>query len=1035
MNSLLTFAPSAMPVGIAGIFGATVLTINTPAQAQVPPIQADLSVNGTGTNVDLQGNQFNIDGGIRSGTNLFHSFQQFGLNEGQIANFLSKPEIQNILGRVVGGDPSVINGLIQVIGGQSNVFLMNPAGIIFGANASLNVPASFTATTATGISIGNNWFNASGANNYAALVGTPNAFAFTTPQPGAIINAGNLTVPSGQSLSFLGGIVLNTGQLKAPGGQITVSAVPGDRLVRISQQGNLLSLDIQPLTSADNQPTNWALPILSLPQLLTGGNRSSGIRLTVNSDGQAVLTGSGFRLDADTGTVIVSGNLDASNTVSDQAGGTVQVLGSQVKLVEQAQINVSGETGGGTALIGGDYQGKGPVPNATLTDVGSGVTISANALTQGNGGKVIVWSDKATNFYGNISARGGSNSGNGGFVEVSGKENLTFAGAVDTSAPKGNLGTLLLDPDTLNITDTPTGGAIGTNTVSWGLINSLGATANIVLDATGKITIEDITGATSGTNNLVKLGLGTGGNLTLQSTGGDVIFADSNDTIQTQGGSLEVLGRNIRLGNLTTTPDGGFTPKGAIKLSGATIVAGNLTGDSINLSGATILARNLTGNSIISISTISDIIVEKIIGDSISLTATAGGIKVGSTNDYNTPEGIDGTSVELLARNTINVVGRIAGFDRFVEGGIIKGTVKLRSTAGDVIVGTIRAGSGGVDITAANLFQARGTFTLSDILSEVITLQNNSELRNFLEARGIIFEPDQFVHVKSGRDGEPRIPISILAVPNNTPFDGSISGSVKIHYGDASRTLINQRFPISPNGSTFTFGSIELRGGAGAFSLGPTVSGKLADNIDDKFVTIDKAGNFVPVNSSTFTLDPNDPSSSPLFRNERYTSKFPSATFPADISGTAGAILVGWGTNTSYYGSTQSRIFNPVVPPPPPNPNPIVPPPSPNQNPIVPPTPPNQNPIVQPPSPNPDPIATNPTNPTNRPNRVPTEQEQKAQNNTSTDLSVSDYTGAVLNISLASPPEACNATQLVATREGKLELRGSCVQKQDEDSK
>jgi filamentous hemagglutinin family protein len=1021
MNSLLTFAPSAIPVGIAGIFGATVFTINTPAQAQVPPIQADLSVNGTGTAVTPDGNRFDIGGGIRSGTNLFHSFQQFGLNQNQIANFLSKPDIQNILGRVVGGDPSVINGLIQVTGGQSNVFLMNPAGIIFGANASLNVPASFTATTATGIGFGNNWFNASGANNYAALVGTPNAFAFTTPQPGAIINAGNLTVPSGQSLTFLGGTVVNTGQLKAPGGQITVSAVPGDRLVRISQQGNLLSLDIQPLTSADNQPTNWALPILSLPQLLTGGNRSSGIRLTVNSDGQAVLTGSGFRLDADTGTVIVSGNLDASNTVSGQAGGTVQVLGSQVKLVEQAQINVSGEAGGGTALIGGDYQGKGPVPNATLTDVGSGVTISANALTQGNGGKVIVWSDKATNFYGNISARGGNNSGNGGFVEVSGKENLTFAGAVDTSAPKGNLGTLLLDPDTLNITDTPTGGKIGTNTVSWGLINNLGATANIVLDATGKITIEDITGGTSGTNNLVKLGLGTGEKLTLQSTGGDVIFADVNDTIQTQGGSLEVLGRNIRLGNLTTTPDGGFTPKGAIKISGATIVAGNLTGDSINLSGATI-ARNLTGDSIISISMIGDIIVEKIKGDSISLTATAGSIKVGSTNDYNTPEGIDGNSVELLARDTINVVGRIAGLDRTVVGGIIKGTVKLRSTAGDVIVGTIRAGSGGVDITAANLFQARGTFTISDILFEVIALQNNSEMRNFLEARGIRFEPNQFVNVMSGRDGEPRIPISILAVPNNTSLDGSVNASVKIHYGDASRTLINQRFPISIGGSTLTFGSIELRGGAGAFSLGSTVSGKLADNIDDKFVTIDRDGKFVAVNSSTFALnrtDLDDQRSLSLFRNERYTSEFPSVTFPADISGTAGAILVGLGINTSFYGSTQSRIFNPVVPPPPPN----------------------QKPIFEPPPPNPDPIAINPTNPgnptnpTNRPNRVPTEQEQKAQGNTSTDLSVSDYTGAVLNISLASPSETCNATQLVATREGKLELRGSCVQKEDEDSK
>ncbi len=67
-------------------------------------------------------------------------------------------KIKNILARVTGGDASLINGLIQVSGGNSNLFLMNPAGIVFGANASLNVPAAFTATTATGIGIDSNWF-------------------------------------------------------------------------------------------------------------------------------------------------------------------------------------------------------------------------------------------------------------------------------------------------------------------------------------------------------------------------------------------------------------------------------------------------------------------------------------------------------------------------------------------------------------------------------------------------------------------------------------------------------------------------------------------------------------------------------------------------------------------------------------------------------------------------------------------------------------------------------------------------------------
>jgi filamentous hemagglutinin family protein len=153
--------------------------------------------DGTGTVITPDRNRLDVSGGKLSGdgANLFHSFGQFGLDSDQIANFLSKPSIQNILGRVTGGDASVINGLIQVTGGNSNLYLMNPAGIIFGPNARLNVAGDFTATTATGIGFGNKWFNATGANNYSTLVGTPNTFAFGTPQtPGAIVNAGQLAV-------------------------------------------------------------------------------------------------------------------------------------------------------------------------------------------------------------------------------------------------------------------------------------------------------------------------------------------------------------------------------------------------------------------------------------------------------------------------------------------------------------------------------------------------------------------------------------------------------------------------------------------------------------------------------------------------------------------------------------------------------------------------------------------------------------------------------------------------------------------------
>src|SRR4028118_970811 len=184
------------------------------ASAQAQPITpAD---DGTGTVVTPSDNLFNISGGSLSndGANLFHSFEQFGLDSNQIANFLSNPDIVNILARVVGGNPSVINGLIQVTNGNSNLYLMNPAGVIFGPGASLNVPASFTATTANSIGFGGGSFNAVGPNKFSALVGNPNSFAFTTTQPGSVINAGNLAVSQGQNLTLLGGTTINTGDRK-----------------------------------------------------------------------------------------------------------------------------------------------------------------------------------------------------------------------------------------------------------------------------------------------------------------------------------------------------------------------------------------------------------------------------------------------------------------------------------------------------------------------------------------------------------------------------------------------------------------------------------------------------------------------------------------------------------------------------------------------------------------------------------------------------------------------------------------------------
>jgi filamentous hemagglutinin family protein len=254
----------------------------------------------TGTIVLTNSDRFDITGGTQAGANLFHSFQQFSLNQGQIANFLSQPNIQNILSRVVGGDPSVINGLIQVTGGNSNLYIMNPAGIIFGANASLNVPAAFTATTASGIQVGNGWFGINtSVNDLKHLTGNPNAFAFTnsattiptTGQTGVILNQGNLTATQGQSITLVGGIVINTGTISTPNGKINIVAVPDGKYVRITPEGGVLSLDL-PIATQQELGTTRPLTAVDLPKLLAG---------------------SGLTAPSKAGEAIASGQLTAAN--------------------------------------------------------------------------------------------------------------------------------------------------------------------------------------------------------------------------------------------------------------------------------------------------------------------------------------------------------------------------------------------------------------------------------------------------------------------------------------------------------------------------------------------------------------------------------------------------------------------------------------------------------------------------------------------------------------------------------------------------
>ncbi|NET58036.1 MAG: CHAT domain-containing protein [Symploca sp. SIO2E6] len=473
--------PSTSILATTLVSGLWIILSPVLAQGQSLTTAAD----GTGTVVTPNGDRFQIHGGSfsRDGVNLFHSFEEFGLSSAQTAEFLSSPEIQNILGRVVGGNPSIIHGLIEVTGGNSNLFLMNPAGIVFGLDARLNVPADFFATTATGIGFDDNhWFNAVGNNDYQSLIGTPSQLAFDLSSPGIILNAGSLAVPPGQSVTLVGGNVINTGEITAVGGNITIAAVPGENLIRLTQAGHLLSLEIAPPRNSSGQMVG--ITPVDLPSLLTGPLQGVATGLSLTPSGAIQLTNSGTIIPQEAGTTIISGSLNVSNSQFPIPNSqfpipnsqfpipnsqfpipnsqfpipnsqfpispTIQVVGNQVGLIN-AEIDASGRNGGGTVLIGGDVQGQGTIPNAEITFIDPDSTIKADALTDGDGGRVIVWSEDTTRVYGNLSARGGSNSGDGGFIETSGVQHLEITTTPDVTAAAGLAGEWLIDPSNIEI--------------------------------------------------------------------------------------------------------------------------------------------------------------------------------------------------------------------------------------------------------------------------------------------------------------------------------------------------------------------------------------------------------------------------------------------------------------------------------------------------------------------------------------------------------------------------------------------------------
>jgi len=740
----IAFTPHSLPVSAQSITGAPdgtgslIIPHNSPAGS---------------TTYNIQGGSLSSDG-----ANLFHSFQQFGLSSGEIANFLSQPQIQNILGRVVGGNASLIDGLIQVTGSNANLFLMNPAGIVFGPNASLNLPASFTATTANGIGFDGGWFNSTGANNYNVLVGTPNQFAFTTPQPGSLINAGMLSVASGENLTLLGGTVINTGTLSAPAGTLTVAAVPGERIVRISQEGMLLSLEVEPLGDPENQRTipgsqgieRETLKAIDLPALLTDANRHHATGVSIDASGTLHLTGAGLSLPPAAGTTLVAGTLNTRphtphatphTPAPPTIGGDINILGKTVAVLN-ANINASGLEGGGTVRIGGDYQGGDNLFAASRTVVSPDTTIKADALRHGDGGRVILWANQVTGFWGEIEARGGSQSGNGGWVEVSGKETLIFRGRVDVGANRGQAGTILLDPQDIIIE--AAGSSANDNQLDPD-VPFPGDPAGEILFADGGIftdfTISD-TALTALTGDIflqadrdIIVQPGAMLNFFNQTFGDAIAFEAGNNIdisadIHTNGGSLFFnAGGSIEVGNITTSDSSGgeVSLLAGGSISAGTIDASGFAGDggAVSLfSGDSINTGNIdtSGDSGGQVSINADGFIDVSIIDASGSFGDGGPVMLESsfshifTGDIDAAGDNNGGPVSVTADDFINV-GTIDTNGFLGDGG----PVMLRSSFSHIFTGDIYtlgdSNGGPVSVTADDFIDV-GTIDASGFLGD-----------------------------------------------------------------------------------------------------------------------------------------------------------------------------------------------------------------------------------------------------------------------------------------------------------------------------
>ncbi|MFN6570717.1 filamentous hemagglutinin N-terminal domain-containing protein [Dendronalium sp. ChiSLP03b] len=369
-----------------------------------------------------------LTGGATRGNNLFHSFQEFNVQEGRSAIFLSPNNIQNILVRVTGSNHSEILGKLETsVGSNANLFLINPNGIIFGQKATLQVGGSFVASTASSIKFSDRTvFSATTPQSPLLTVSVPLGLQFE--KIGKDINLqGTLEVPTGKTLALVGGNVtldggnvsLERNNLLAPNGQIALGGLFGTGTIGLNLGNNNPPLSF---------PNDVALADVSF---------INQARIDVSGEGGGYIQLQGKRIALNDASQVFADTLGSQNGrgISIQAEQLTLQNGSQVKA--SVRENATGDGGSVVVRATDSVKVSGEIPKGKLK-AGNPSALFAETYSGGSAGSLTVETGRLIVENGaNVAASARKGKGRGGNLEVTASEVVKLSGSSAFNRPNG----------------------------------------------------------------------------------------------------------------------------------------------------------------------------------------------------------------------------------------------------------------------------------------------------------------------------------------------------------------------------------------------------------------------------------------------------------------------------------------------------------------------------------------------------------------------------------------------------------------------